>query len=449
MEIVNKEQHLIKELKKITWPLFVETLLFSLLGGIDTLMLGRYSDNAVAAVGIANQLIWLVNIMFGVITAGTSILLAQYIGAKSDEKNIIELCGISVGVNGILGLIISAVMVFGGSTLLRLLKSAPELIELGTEYMQIVGGFLFIQAILMTFTAILRSNSLTKICMNVTLIMNISNVILNYIFIFGNFGAPELGVKGAAIATTLSRILGMVILARSVWKLIFRKFKLSHFRPFPKRHLNNIFKIGIPTAAEQVSYNLSQLMVTSFINMISIDSMAAKSYVNTIASFAFVFAVAVGQGGSILIGQLIGDKDEKNAYKLFLYCLKRAIIIAIIVSLSIAVFGRTIFGFMTENKDIISIGATILIIDVFLEVGRTLNIVGINALRATGDVRFPVYIGIFSMWTFGVGAAYILGIKMGLGLAGIWIGFTIDEWFRGILVFFRWKRGKWKGKSFA
>ncbi|MEG1286442.1 MAG: MATE family efflux transporter [Clostridium sp.] len=449
MEIVKKEQYLIKELKKITWPLFVETLLFSLLGGIDTLMLGRYSDNAVAAVGIANQLIWLVNIMFGVITAGTSILLAQYIGAKSDEKNIIELCGISVGVNGILGLIISAVMVFGGSTLLRLLKSAPELIELGTEYMQIVGGFLFIQAILMTFTAILRSNSLTKICMNVTLIMNISNVILNYIFIFGNFGAPELGVKGAAIATTLSRILGMVILARSVWKLIFRKLKLSHFRPFPKIHLNNIFKIGIPTAAEQVSYNLSQLMVTSFINMISIDSMAAKSYVNTIASFAFVFAVAVGQGGSILIGQLIGDKDEKNAYKLFLYCLKRAIIIAIIVSVSIAVFGRTIFGFMTENKDIISIGATILIIDVFLEVGRTLNIVGINALRATGDVRFPVYIGIFSMWTFGVGAAYILGIKMGLGLAGIWIGFTIDEWFRGILVFFRWRRGKWKGKSFA
>lgn len=116
------EGNLKKELKRITWPLFIESALFSLLGSVDTIMLGRYSDNSVAAVGVANQIIWMLNLMFGIITAGTSILIAQYLGAKSEKKTIIQVAGISIGINSIIGLIISFVMFFGGSRMMKLLN---------------------------------------------------------------------------------------------------------------------------------------------------------------------------------------------------------------------------------------------------------------------------------------------------------------------------------------
>lgn len=438
-----------KKLKTITWPIFVESLLFSLLGGLDTIMLGKYSDLAVASVGIANQLIWMVNLMFGIITAGTAILLAQYLGAKTDEEEIVKLCGVSIGVNLIIGIIISILVFLVSSKLFVFLKASPELIPIGKSYMKIVGGTIFLQAILMTFTAILRSYSLTKICMSVTLVMNITNVIFNYIFIFGNFGMPELGVSGAALGTVISKIIALVILFYKVYKVILYKFNLNLFKPFPKDQLINILKVGVPSAAEQISYNLSQLAITSFVNMISIESMSAKSYLTTIVSFAFIFSVALGQGASILIGQFVGNRENDKAYNLCAYCIKISIVVSIIISLGIILFRNGIMSLITNNQSIINIACNVLLIEILLEPGKAINIVGINGLRATGDVKFPVYIGVISMWIFGVGISYILGIKMGLGLIGIWIGFALDEWVRAILVLIRWKSRAWEGKSFA
>ena len=208
-----------KELKKITWPLFVETALFSLLGSVDTIMLGKYSDNAVAAVGVANQIIWMFNLLFVIITAGTSILITQHLGAKSEKKTIIQVSGISIGINLIIGIIVSALMFLGGSSIMKFLNSPPEIIEFGVQYLYIVGGFLFFQAIMMTFTAILRAHSLTKICMKVTIIINIVNIVLNYILIFGKLGFPVMGVAGAALATTVSKALGVIILGKVTFDL--------------------------------------------------------------------------------------------------------------------------------------------------------------------------------------------------------------------------------------
>lgn len=438
-----------KELQKVTWPLFVETALFSLLGSIDTIMLGRYSDNAVAAVGVANQIIWMLNLLFGIITAGTSILIAQYLGAKSDKKTLIQVAGISIGFNFIIGIAVSILMFLTGSYIMKVLNSPPELIGLGVKYLDIVGGFLFLQAIIMTFTAILRAHSLTKLCMNVTIIMNIVNILLNYLLIFGKLGFPTMGVAGAAIATVISKGVGVVILGKSTFDLLFKKISLDIIKPFPKEHLLNILKIGIPSASEHISYNLSQIVITSFINLIGTSSMAARSYISIIVCFSSTFAGAIGQGVSILIGKFIGNNEEESAYKLCIYTVKKAVLVAVVMSILIAIVGRGIVGVLTTNEEIISIAGIIFLIEIILEPGRCVNLVGINGLRAAGDVKFPVYIGIFSMWSFGVGLAYLLGIKLGLGLVGAWIGFTVDECFRAILVLMRWKRGNWKGKSFV
>jgi putative MATE family efflux protein len=447
LELNNK--NIQKKLLHITWPLFIETVLFSLLGSMDIFMLGKYSDNAVAAVGVVNQLMNMLNLLFGVISTGTMILCAQYLGAKNGKGKIIQLSGVSIGFNTLIGIILSIIMVVFGTAILRFMNISEELMLYSKQYLHFVGGFIFTQAILSTFTAIIRSHGFTKICMYVTLGMNILNVILNYVLIYGNFGAPSLGVVGSAISTTTSRILGVLILGYFLFKNILNGFSLKYFKTFPFDELKKILGIGLPSAGEQLSYDISQIVITMILTLISIEAMTTKAYISNVVLFANLFSISIAQGTSILVGHLIGEGKEDTCYKLCFSSLKKGLLITAFIAFSFALLGKHIFGLFTTNTEIITLGSTLLIIDAILEPGRVFNLVIISSLKAAGDVKFPVYIGIVSMWFFGVIIGYLLGITMHMGVVGIWIGFTLDEWIRAILVFFRWKNKKWVGKSFT
>lgn len=444
-----EKENLRKELFKITWPIFIDTLLFMLLGSMDVFMLGRYSDNAVAAVGAVNQIIGMVNLLFSIITAGTMILCSQYLGTKNPKENIIRLSGVSIGFNGLIGVVLSIALVLSVGTILRIMNIADTLIPFSKNYMNIVGGFIFIQAIAMTFTAIIRAHGHTKLCMYVSLAMNIFNVVFDYTLIFGHFGFVKLGVEGAAIATVLSKLLGCIVLGYILFKKVLTGFSLKYFKTFPKKDLVSMFKIGLPTAGEQLSYSLMQIAITRILTLISISAMTTNNYVNNIVMFVYMFAISVGQGSSILVGRLIGRKDNDGAYKLCLFSLKKSIIVSFIVAIIVALGGRLILGIFTTNKDIILLGCSILYLDAILEPGRAFNLIIINCLRATGDVKYQVYVGIISMWIIGTGIGYILAIKLGLGLVGIWIALVLDEWIRGIIMYCRWKSRKWENRGFV
>ncbi|WP_160687006.1 MATE family efflux transporter [Clostridium sp. C2-6-12] len=449
---MDENKRIKKKLLRITWPIFVESLLLSTLGTVDTLMVSRYSDNAVAAVGVSNQIINMINLLFVVITAGTSILVAQYIGANKDGKKsneIFQLCGMSIGYNALIGLVLSLILSFLGIEFLKLLNTSNDILYLANDFLKIVGGFIFIQAISMTFTAILRPHGYVKICMYVTLLINVINAILNYILIFGKFGAPELGVVGSALGTTISKFIGLCILGGFVYIKILKGYSIKLLWPLPLIHLKNVMTIGIPSAGENMSYSLAQLALMSFINTISVETVTTRSYVNNIVSFAVLFSAALAQGNGIIVGRLIGEKKNDAALNFGFFSIKKAIILSTGMAGIFAILGHPLMRIFTENQEIIKLGATVIWIDVILEIGRATNVVGIGALKAVGDVKFPVVIGVFSMWVIAVGLGYVLSIPCGLGLIGIWIGLASDECFRAILVIFRWKNRKWEGKAFV
>jgi putative MATE family efflux protein len=431
---------------QLTWPIFIEILLFMLLGNMDTIMLSKYSDGAVAAVGVSNQVISMANIMFGIISSGTAILIAQYLGAEK-RKLASQVVGVSLMVNLIFGLILSLFMVFSGKYLLTLMNLPPAMIDNGIEYLSIVGGFIFIHAVLMTITAIVRSHGFTKISMFVVLGMNIINIIGDYISIFGPFGLPILGVKGVALATVLSKFIGLIFMSIFLLRNIEGTFRLKDMLTFPKDILRSLLKVGIPSAGEQISYNFSQFAVTYIITLIGVNSITTKIYVQNIVMFTFLFSVAIGQGTQILIGHLVGKNQKENAYKVCLKSLRIALIMSATLGLSFAVFSKSLLSLFTHDSAIISVGVSVFIIDAILEPGRTLNLVIINSLRAAGDVKFPVYVGILSMWGISVTLAYFLGIHLGLGLVGVWCAFAVDEWLRGIIMLWRWKSRKWEKMS--
>ena len=181
---------------KLTWPILVESFLFMLLGTVDIFMLSQFSDDAVGAVGIVNQVVGISGLVFSIITSGTSIICAQYLGANksNEEKN--RLVGAALQVNTLMGIIMSIIMYVFAKNLLVFMKMDNELMSDGIDYMKIVGGFVFLQAIVNTFSAILRAHGKTKTCMIVTIIMNVLNIGLNYVLIFGFGPIPSLGVAG-------------------------------------------------------------------------------------------------------------------------------------------------------------------------------------------------------------------------------------------------------------
>lgn len=432
-----------KELIRLTWPLFIQTILFMVLGMVDTLMLSRYSDNAVAAVSVSNQVLNFVQILFAVISVGTSILCAQYKGAQ-DEKNVGIVASVSLLFNAVMGIIFSVVLVVCSRSIFKLMNVPQEIMEYAVQYLVIVGAGSVFQALLNTTGAIVTSTGHTKVAMNISVTVNVINIVGNYILIFGAFGFPAMGVRGAAISTTLSKAIMSVFAIILLVVKINKNISIKALVPFPFEILKKILKIGIPSAGENLAYNISQLVITSIISTMGSLMLTARAYIGNITMFTIAFSSAIGQGTSILVGNKIGAKQKDDAYKACMYSLKVGIVTSLIVSSICAVFSGYLVGIFTTNKEILSVAAIVLAFDIILEIGRVFNVIIIDSLKAAGDVKFPVFWGVISMWGISVVLSYVLGLKMNLALLGVWIACAADEWFRGILMLVRWKKGKWR-----
>ena len=315
------------------------------------------------------------------------------------------------------------------------------------SYMKIVGGFIFTEAVFDTFSQIFRSNGKTIIGMVISFGMNIINITLDYAFLYGPLKYLGLGVKGVALATTASRVVGLIIAVIFFAKYIEGHISIKYLKPFPKDILKQLLKLGVPTAGENISYNCSQMMVTMFVNILGAYAITTKVYCNILSNFAYLYSLSVGIATSIIVGHAIGDKDEEFAYKRVMKTLKGAMVIC--VTIAVINFGISKFtiGLFTNDSEIINLGRKVMFIAVFLEPGRTCNLIIINSMKAAGDVKFPTFLGIIAQWTCSVGIGYILGIYFKLGLSGVWIGMALDEIIRGIIVLIRWKLGGWRNKA--
>lgn len=448
MDISVRQSNIRKGLGKLVVPIFIETLLIMMLGAIDTIMLSQYSDNSVAAVGVVNQLVMFAFLIFEVINIGTSVLCSQYLGARL-EKKMVQVVGVSLLLNLVFGLLVSAILHFGAEPLLHIMGLRPSLMGDGVSYMRIVGAFAFFQAMSLTISASLRSVNKAIYPMMVTVLVNIMNIIGNYTLIFGKFGFPEMGVDGAAISTAFARGVSMLILFVILFKKHIKTFPLSYFKPFPFIELRNLLKIGLPSAGENMSYSFSQVVLTYFINMLGNEALATRTYVVNIVMFVYLFAIAMAQGGAITIGHLVGQKKIRAAYLLGKYVMRWSIFVSLSLSCLWALGGPWIFDMLTDNETIVQLGIHILFVDIILEVGRAVNIYATNALRSAGDVNYPFYVGVVVQWSVAVGLGYLLGIHWAWGLIGMWCAFLLDENIRAVIFIHRWNSMKWAEKAFV
>lgn len=435
-----------KTLLAITIPIFLELLLVTVVGNIDTIMLGKYSDNAVASVGGMSQVLLIQNTILSFICLGTTILMAQYIGANN-HTSIKRVIATSISMNLIVGIILGIIYYFGWDIILTLIKLPPVAKEIGKDYFRMVGGFCIFQSFTLTVSAILKSYGNTKPMLFVNIFVNCLNIIGNGMFIFGWFNAPILGVTGVGISTIVSRFIGAII---SIFILkYFCKIRLGDFIFFSFEKVKKILSIGIPTAGEHLTWCITQLVILSMVNTMGIINITARTYLALISSFIMIFSIALGHGTAIQIGQLVGAKKKEEAYNRGLKSLKISFIAAFILSIIVYLFRYQIIGILTSDEKVIEVSSKIFIWFIFIETGRTFNIVLINALHAAGDIKYPMLVGCFVMLGVAIPLSYLLGVKLHWLLTGIWIGNGVDEWIRGFIMLFRWKSKKWLDKSFV
>lgn len=429
----------------LAWPIFFQSLLGVALGYVDTIMLSNYNDTAVGAIGNANSIIGFLALAFTVISSATGIMVSQYLGAgKREEMN--RIYTVALGFNLVLSAVISLVVFLFSNPLLSAMQVPPEMMSEADMYMKIVGGTIFTQALINALSQIFASNGKTVFGMLIAFGMNIFNIAGNALFLYGPLQCFGLGASGAAVSTGVSRAFAVVagfIYFRSVIK---GSIGIKYLKPFPFRLLKELFRLGIPTAGENISYNFSQLVITAFVNTMGIVAINTKIYATMLSMFTYMIALSAAFATQIIVGHSVGAGDYDFAYKKVLKTLRFSLVVSISVAVVNWLIAPMTFWQFSHNANVASLGAAVMLISVFLEFGRTTNIVVINSMKAAGDVKFPTVLAIFSMWLLSVLIAYVLGVVLGMGLVGVFIGMAVDEIFRGIVVFIRWIKGSWRGK---
>ncbi|GAA0497096.1 MATE family efflux transporter [Salinibacillus aidingensis] len=430
----------------ITWPIFIEVLLQTMMNFADVFMISFISDGAVAAIGVVNQIMVLTFVLFNFTAMGSGVVVSQFVGANKPKDVSITIAN-AIVVNLLFGLFISIIIASFRYPFLSLFNLESDLMEYGAVYMAIVGGTLFTQAMVITVSSVLQAMGHTKDVMLVVLAMNVLNIFGNYLFIFGALGVPQLNVTGVAIATMISRTLAMFVLFWIVSQRVEIKLTWCDFTKLKSEYLKKILGIGVPAAGEHLSYNTSQITITFFIMLLGASAMAKKVYTENLMALITVLSMSISKGMQIYIGQLVGAGEKEAAYHNMFRGLKYGLIFTIIPSIIFAFFGENLMQIFTNKEGIIAGGAMLLVIGIILQPGKTFNLVIISALRAAGDAKFPVMMGILSMWGISVPLAYILGVHLEFGLIGVWIAMLVDEWFRGIIMLFRWRSRKWEKKA--
>lgn len=426
----------------IAWPIFVEQALRIMIGTVDTFMVSHVSDGAVAALGVANQLVVLFLILFNFVGIGASVVLTHHLGAK-DRAGATQITKNAIAVNTWLGIAASLVVWQAAEPLLRMMQLPGNLMPYALPFLSLMGGSLFLEAMGMSIAAVLRANKHTRDAMYVAAGQNALNVIGNCITLFGLFGCPKMGVLGVALSSVISR--GFACL--TLWILLdyrthLRLRALDFFR-IKSAIVARILRIGLPAAGEHLCYWTAFMLVTTFVAQMGPDPLATQSYTLQLQRFVMLFSISIGLGTEILVGHLIGAGQFDAAYRQLLQSLRTGFAVATGAIVVLAVCAPLAIRCFTTNPAIVVSAVLLLRISVLLETGRVFNVVVINSLRATGDVGFPIQMAVLSMWLVWVPLAWILGIKLGWGLSGVWLAMTLDEWSRGVLMYRRWKSRKW------
>ncbi|NMA67429.1 MAG: MATE family efflux transporter [Clostridiaceae bacterium] len=433
-----------REIISVTWPAFIELIMSTLFGMVDMVMVGQISSASIAAVGLTNQPFMLLLAIFAAVNVGTTTIVAWNIGSGNSHKaSMVTKQGLII--NLFLGILLSIFGVFAAHPIVSFMGAEADTIKDATLYFQIVASGLVFQAITMCVTAALRGSGETRIPMYYNVGSNLLNVFGNYVLIYGKLGFPKLGVAGAAISTTFSRIIACLL---AIYVIYSGKAKISirhsgHYN-LNTKIVRQIFSVGIPSALEQFVMQGALIMFARTVSGLGTTVFAAHQIGLNISGLTFSPSHAFGVAATTLVGQSLGANEEEKAQKYASLIYRMAIVAACIMGTVFILFSHQLASLYTDELIVATMAGTVLKILALSQPGQSVQLSLSGALRGAGDTMYPLYACIFSMWIFRVGLSYVFVNILKWGLNGAWIALSIDQYIRASIIFIRFRSGKWK-----
>ncbi len=428
----------ITDILSLSFPIIIENLLQTLLGTTDTFFAGKLADDAIAGISVTNIIMNIFISFFTAISIGATAVVSRNYGKKKYEK-VNHSIAQSIIVGIIIGLVVGMVCLVFSNRILQLSGVDRRVMKYAMPYylqVAVPSVFLCLQLIL---SSCLRAIKDTRTPMFVTGFSNILNIILDMVFIKLGFG-----IRGLAIATTASRIVGMFLL---FYKLknhdVNIRFCKSDFKP-DKTIITSLLSVGIPAGTEKLAMRIGQLVYNNMIIAVGVNAYVAHNIAGTIESYSYIPAMGFGLSISTLVGISLGKNDSRQAVRDTWTGYGLACIFMISVAVVFYFFGMQLASLFTSTREVQILVAEVLRIIAFFQPFSALVQIITSSLQGAGDTKFPMYSTFLGIWGIRLGVGYVFAIILHWGLKGIWYAYALDLTIRGIMLLARFCRGKWQ-----
>lgn len=443
-DLRNKEIPMRKTILKLAWPVIAEQSLATITQIVDMMMVGRLGAASITAIGLSIQPLFLAQSLGAAISVGTTALVARYIGANK-EKRAGKVLQQSILIISILSIMVLSLYYYFAEKIYIVMGAESQVIPLGTSYLRLIIPGLYFMFIGFMISAALRGAGDTKTPMKINILVNILNVIGNYILIFGHFGFPELGLNGAAVATSIARGLGGLFLLRHIFTNRSRiKVSRSNFFKIDTLFTGKILKIGLPAAMEQLVMRVAQILYVRIVAELGTVAYAAHQIAINAESISYMPGFGIAVATSTLVGQNLGAKQAEIAERSAFESWKIGALVMGFMSLVFLTIPEILIGLYSDNQEIIRLGARNLRIIAFAQIPMGTQFIFAGALRGAGDTRPVFYSTALSSWIARLGMGFVFVKIYNWGLVGAWLAMVIDWVMRGSYVFLRFKKGSWK-----
>ncbi|MFC1562587.1 MATE family efflux transporter [candidate division KSB1 bacterium] len=433
-----------KVILKLSYPIIIGMVSRTLLSFMDTLMVGRLGAVAIASVGLGSITVWVVIFHFFALGTGTQIMTSRRYGEGNDRE-----CGVVLN-NALIFSIIASVFIgtmffVFSRNIFDFVSEDPLVYKYGSTYIRIRIFEVFSFTLISVFAGFYNGVGITRIHMYVMLIVNIMNIFLNYLLIFGKFGFPRLEVTGAAFASTISTYLGVgVIIAISLRKKYRKRFLFLKKIKINLSILTALLKLSSPNALKNIFILSGYMIFLKIIGTLGTRELAASTICLNLSSVSWMPAVGIGVATATLVGQSIGSKNNELAERYSWESIKLSLAIMGTIGIIFIVFPKWIIEIFSSDSIVIQNGISVLRILGVIQFFDALGIILSSSLEGAGKTFFVGISEIFFVWLIFLPLSYLLGIFLGFGIIGSWIGMI--AYFIGFdtVLFLDFKKGNWK-----
>lgn len=437
------ERALRKEVLRLALPATGEQLLSMTVGIVDTMLVGHLGATALAAVSLATQWTFMAITLFTAVSTGATALVARSVGAGDwDTANRTVRQSVLVGL--IIGLASTVLALQFAEPAVALMGAEPEALAQGVTYMRIASSIFVLSALMFVGNACLRGVGDTRTTMMVMAVVNVLNIAVAWTAINGPFGLPRLGVAGSALGAAVGRaaggllVFGILLKGRSGLKLDWRSWRPDFGL------VKRVLRVGLPTGAERLAMRFGMMVFMRAIAGLGTVAVAAHAVALRAESFSFMPGFGFAVAGTTLVGQGLGARDPKRAERSGYLTYQMAAALMAVMGLVFILFPQPLIRLFTDDLMVVQMAVTPLRIVGFIQPLLAAAMVFPGSLRGAGDTRFPMYVTGASIWSIRVPAAILLGLGLGMGLTGAWLGMATDLTVRGIVFFLRFRSGRWK-----